>query len=520
MHDAVRDIPPGQRLLIAVLAVVAIGLRVAAFLDTPPLNTDEARYLIAAHHLRSGMGYADWRGPEIDIHPLHPFLVCLLGADPASLEVRGRCVALLGSLLLLWPLLLAALRLGGGTSSCLFLLLAGLHPWLVRSAAPAQPESLYVLLVSLGIWLLWPESDRVHVRRWAAAGILFGLAYLTRPEGLPVGLLVIVVLSLVHKGRPKRSEIIGACAFVATLLVTSSTYLVFLKSATGGWTVTGKVAEVFFVGQSMYDAGNRPADASAYLELIERWKGVLPFIFANPEVVLLRVLDNARRILGWTVPLALGPAGLAGLIGSVDVFLRRTDLRRVLALFLSPCLTLLLMLLTYKNVRIIGTVLPFLFVLSAVGMVALGKRVAMDRGSRRFWGWAGAVLSVLSLWTPSAIRLVAGQHPVFPERPAVRLALAYAGSGDRVASNSPALSFSLRDPLMFGPPGNYHPLPLTTSCEVLTEELRARNASAALLETGSRLPAVGSGESHCLLRSLDQVEDPIEQRRITLLTWK
>jgi len=512
--------PPGQRLLIAVLAVVAIGLRVAAFLDAPPLNTDEARYLIAAHHLRSGMGYADWRGPEIDIHPLHPFLVCLLGADPASLEVRGRCVALVCSILLLWPLLIAAQRLGGGASGFLFLLLAGLHPWLVRSAAPAQPESLYVLLVSLGLALVLPGSDRVvYVGRWTAAGFLFGLAYLARPEGLPVGLLVIV-LSLVHRGMPARSEIVGACAFVAMLLVTSSTYLVFLKWATESWTVTGKVAELFFVGQSMYDAGNRPVDVSIYLGLIERWKGVLPFIFANPEVVLLRVLDNVRRILGWTVPVALGPAGLAGLIGSVEIFRQRTDLRRVLALYLAPCLTLLLMLLTFRNERVIGTVLPFLFVVSAVGMVALGKRLSMDRGRRRFWGWAGVLLSVLSLWTPSAIRLVAGQHPVFPERQAVRLALAYAGSGNRVASNSAVLSFYLRDPLMFGPPGNYHPLPLTTSCEVLAEELRARNASAALLETDLRLPAVVSGESHCLLRSLDQIEDPIEQHRITLLTWK
>src|SRR5439155_1021349 len=148
-----------------------------------------------------------------------------------------------------------------------------------------------------------------------------------------------------------RSEIIGGCAFLAMLLVTSSTYLLFLKSATGSWTVTGKVAELFFVGQSIYDAGNRPADSSIYLRLIERWKGVLPFIFANPEAVLLRVLDNARRILGWTVPLTLGPAGLAGLIGGVDVFRQRSDLRRPLVLLLTPCLTLLLMLLTFENLQ-------------------------------------------------------------------------------------------------------------------------------------------------------------------------
>src|SRR6266487_3082833 len=156
MPDEARRVSPHGRLLTAALIVLAVGLRVAAFLDPPPLNTDEARYLIAAHHLRSGLGYADWRGPEVDIHPLHPFLVSRLGVDPASLEIRGRGVALLGSLLLLCPLYLAARRLGGPAAASFFLLLAGIHPWLVRGAAPAQPESLYVLLVAVAMGLLWP----------------------------------------------------------------------------------------------------------------------------------------------------------------------------------------------------------------------------------------------------------------------------------------------------------------------------------------------------------------------------
>src|SRR3989442_15434084 len=100
----------------AALVAAAIALRVAAFLDPRPLNTDEARYLIAAHHLRTGVGYSDWRGPEIDIHPLHPLLLSLLGTDPATLEIRGRIVSLVASILLLWPLGVLALRLGGSVA--------------------------------------------------------------------------------------------------------------------------------------------------------------------------------------------------------------------------------------------------------------------------------------------------------------------------------------------------------------------------------------------------------------------
>ncbi len=511
---------PDRRLLTVALILLAVGARVTAFLDPPPLNTDETRYLIAAHHLRSGMGYADWRRPEIDIHPLHPFLVSLIGASPATLEVRGRIVALLCSVLLLWPLFKAAQRIGGPLSASLFLLLAGFHPWLVRGAAPAQPESLYILLVALGIGLLWPRSDgEVRLGRWALAGAAFGLAYLARPEGLPVGLLA-AALALVRGGRLDRSRILGGGAFVAALLLTSSPYLLFLKWATGGWTLTGKVADLFFMGQTIYEAGDTPVDASIYLGFIERWKGVLPFIVANPGVVVLRILNNAVRILGWTLPLALGPAGLAGLIGCVAVFRQRPELRRLLVLYVSPCLTVLLMLLTFKNERVIATVLPFLFVLSAVGLAALAGRLSFDRERAQIRAGAAVLISAMVLWTPAALRLVGGRHSTFPERPAVRLALAYAGSGDHVASNAPPLSFYLHDPLMFGPPGRYRPLPLTTSCQVLVEELRARGARAALFETDLGLPPLGSEEGHCILRSLAEVEDPIEKRRISLLAWE
>src|SRR4029077_6535850 len=101
------------RALAAGWFIVCTGLRLGAFLDSPPINTDEARYLITAHHFRAGMGYSDWRGPEIDIHPLHPLLVSFLGTDPGSLELRGRVVALVASILLLWPLCALARRLGG-----------------------------------------------------------------------------------------------------------------------------------------------------------------------------------------------------------------------------------------------------------------------------------------------------------------------------------------------------------------------------------------------------------------------
>ena len=100
----------------AALILISVGLRTSVLLRPPPINIDEARYLVAAHHLRSGVGYSDWRGPEIDIHPLHPALVAILGRSTGSLEARGRAVTFVCSLILLWPLGALARRLGGPDS--------------------------------------------------------------------------------------------------------------------------------------------------------------------------------------------------------------------------------------------------------------------------------------------------------------------------------------------------------------------------------------------------------------------
>src|SRR2546428_659623 len=156
-----------ERRIPGVLIAVSVVLRLGAFLNPVPLGPEEARYLVAAHHLGLGMTYSDWRGPETHIHPLHPWLVSILGSDPDSLESRGSVVALVCSILLLLPLGALTLRLGGRLAAGAFLLLAGLHPWLVRASSPTQPESLYDLMTACGVTLLlWKCGGAVSAVRW------------------------------------------------------------------------------------------------------------------------------------------------------------------------------------------------------------------------------------------------------------------------------------------------------------------------------------------------------------------
>jgi hypothetical protein len=500
------------------LALLAVACRVAALPRAPALGIDEARYLVAAHHLRNGMGYSDWRGPEIDIHPLHPTLTAALGGARETLEWRGRMVTLAASCLLLAPLALLAWRLGGGAGCAVTLLLAGTHPWLVRNAVSDQPESLYVLLVACALVLLWPETGvPARTWRWILAGLLFGLAYLARPEGLPVAVAAMTVALI---ARRREGGIAARVALALGLaLVAASPYLLFLRAKTGEWTLTGKFAELFFVGQALHDAGQTPPDVSAYLDLIERWKTVSAFILANPAIVLRRAAENAARIFGWIVPRSLGPAGLLGVILCGALWVRRRDLRPRLLLVACPSLTLLLMLLTFKNERVIASVLPFLFVLASAGLATLLDLMGARWQQSRSAAIGLLLLLAASLWTGPLLRARAGvRSPGRPlDRQVARLALREAGDAASIASNNPALSFYVGDPAMFGPPGNYEPLPWSASCRELAALLRLRGDRVAILDGDLEGPIAGR-EAGCGLRLAGRFTDTTLDRSLTVLT--
>src|SRR5207247_10211560 len=103
-----------------------------------------------------------------------------LAASGLRLELAGRATALLAGLAAL-PLVHALVRrLAGERAADAAVLLAAVHPALVKSSAQVLPETLAGALL-----LAWLVAGPAGV-----AGALAGAAYLARPEGgllLPTG---------------------------------------------------------------------------------------------------------------------------------------------------------------------------------------------------------------------------------------------------------------------------------------------------------------------------------------------
>lgn len=500
--------------------LVGILLRLTALALHPPLDIDETRYLVTAHHLRHGMGYADWRGREVDILPLHPALTALLGRDPASLEQRGRAVALAAGILSLIGFSVLARRLFGDGAAVIATWLVAIHPWLVRASCRPQPETLYVLWTTLALLALAPIMEGIgRAIHWGSAGLLFGLAYLSRPEGFLVGLAGLAVA--VVRGRAGGMRVrAGTAVFVLGLFAVSLPYLVWLREAAGRWTLTGKSADVFFIGQAMHENAGQPPSADAYLALKTKYGSVLGFVTDHPLQTAARALRFGWVIFGWILPRALGPLGLVGLCVAYPFGTLSNGSARVPWWPILPAFVLPLMVFACPEERVVGAAIPFVLLTSSAGLVrawdALQRRWPSHRGALMC---GGVILATLP-WLHPGLRAVAGGRAwqQQPEREVVETLTRGAPLAARIVSNSPVVSFYARDPALFGPPGHYQPIESPPDCVALMSEMRLRRASVAVVEFRDDASRHATSDRNCPLALTDVVTEGENGRRFEV--WR
>ncbi|HZM32370.1 MAG TPA: glycosyltransferase family 39 protein [Acidimicrobiales bacterium] len=251
-----RPADPAVRFRWLLLAAVAVGLllRVGIGLTDDAATTDETAYL------RSGLSWANGEGFQRDGHPeLHfpPFLPFLLGTashlvdDPHDGAVA--LTALSGAALIV-PLSLLARRIGGRTAGIATAWLAALAPGLATmpQLRGTGSEAEYTLAVMSAVWLTVSASDRAgraRLARLAAAGLLAGLAYLTRPEGLFVSVPLALAVAYMALRRPKDGEepqpalVPTVAAFAVPLLLCVAPYAWYLHANTGRWELTAKTQD-------------------------------------------------------------------------------------------------------------------------------------------------------------------------------------------------------------------------------------------------------------------------------------
>ncbi len=325
--------------------VVGLALRIAIGLTDDAPSTDETAYLHSGISLVNGHGFVRNGRPELHFPPFVPLLLGLASKvfpDPHTGTVVLTCVA---STALILPLVLLARRIAGrvagGATAWVAALGPGLSTTLVNRGAGSEAE--YVLLVVTALWLVVAAADRRgrgRLLRVAGAGLLVGLAYLTRPEGLfvagPLGLAAVVLAVREARGArgsggpSLRAAAHVAAAFAVPLLACVVPYAAYLHGNTGHWELSAKTQDVSIEAWDAVARGDRRARDQELYRLdatglhLPTGRTSLPAlarddpsgyagIVSSNVGTLAEEVVNPQRVLAWLLlPLPLWALGAVG----------------------------------------------------------------------------------------------------------------------------------------------------------------------------------------------------------------
>ena len=376
MADKTAASGPAPRLTVAVFAI-ALAVRAAfvlaqarwsLFFGGDLQGPDTRLYRELAHSLAAGMGMwapgpVGWKelgypfqvGPTAWVMPGYPLLLAaverVFGASTIAIKLV-QCVV--GALACVF-VMKTAWTLFGRSAGIVAAAIAALYYELVFNVASLMSEPLYTCAVA---WMLWALVDATRKtehrgRSFAAAGIVFGLATLVRPQVLAAAVALAGLLAI-EGVRSDRRRLAHAALFMAACVIVLVPWAVRNQRAVGRFTfVSTESGYVLWLGNNpAYDriaidftrfGGYSPAAAIPPLEAARGRREIdvdrlytaaaVSHISAHPAAWLARIphklwnmwrpaevtSSERHRVIAWTVYPALLALTAFGLIAARDI---------------------------------------------------------------------------------------------------------------------------------------------------------------------------------------------------------
>lgn len=362
--------------------VAALALRLWMLMSTPVIETDGVQYAWIAQRFAVTGSPADTL-----FHPLYPLLLALGQPVTQDYELAGRWISAAFGTLTVLPAYWLVRRLLGLEAARLTAVLVAVHPLLVQHGSAVLTEATYTFFITMGVWTGWHSLFGNGRWWWVAAGALFGLAYLTRPEGaLYMGGLFLCGGVAAYRMRNHWSAIRYQLAATCVFILLAGPYLFYLKQQLGYWTLSGKVAHALHQDHQILIA----ADQSDLGSLVRHLGAMLRYTAMNGMVF-------EKYALPELLPGLLLLVVLPGALRNVGSSAWRAQEGWLLLASVPPFVTLLF----HVEARVFAAALPCWLALAAAGMLWAGSKI----GERPFLLMKGrhtvAALVLLSIlpWT-------------------------------------------------------------------------------------------------------------------------
>jgi len=309
-----------ERWILFALLLTSLALRTALLRADRIVRWDEPDYLILGRNLFTGQGYTVSGRPELHYAPLFPVVTGVLYPLTHNMKLNSDISFVVFGTLLLLPFYWLSRRLFGVRVAVTATVFLCLFPALTASVlfwgTMLEPLYLFVLFAAFAaIWFAWEQqrSSAAPLRgivACLAAGGLFGLAYLTKPEAI---IYVALMFGLLLLGNALRRSlwnwrtIVGILAGLLAFVLVIWPYMAFLYRHTGRIMITGKLGVTYVAGQGavdhdpgLYDRALSRLDEAGE-EIIwfspDRFKySIWDAITANPLGFLRRTWQNMNTL--------------------------------------------------------------------------------------------------------------------------------------------------------------------------------------------------------------------------------
>jgi len=265
-----------------------LAVRLPLFAAEYSIHGDGIRYIDAARDFYQGR-WAEGLGSFYP--PFFPLLIATVYPITGDWELAGRLWPLLLSILMLLPLWAILKRLYGVHIAGIGLLIYSVSPYLARFAVDVRTEVPYTFFFLAAIYCYLKTVQNAGRAAPFLAGASAALAYLQRPEG--IGLIMVALAHLAWRkrsGGTPPTTWLQPVLLLAGFLLLASPYIVYLRSDTGGWTISRKTANVLAIGMTTYDKemGSVRREASDKTD-------ALSLISSRPLIFMKKVVIDGFR---------------------------------------------------------------------------------------------------------------------------------------------------------------------------------------------------------------------------------
>ena len=221
-----------------IILTLGLLIRLVLIFNGHYISPDGTQYASLGYHLFHDFRYVSngAQFPDIIQPPLYPFL---LGAFTFFLrpEYAGKIISLIFGLALIWAMFRFTDRLTGNQKLALSAgVFVAVNPALAAVSSQVATEALYLFLLFYlyGTVLFYLKTRTLG--KILVAGLLTGLIYLTRPEGLLYFGIILLILILWR--QPWRHLMVYGSIVLGFFLV----YAVATYPSLGYWTISPKLS--------------------------------------------------------------------------------------------------------------------------------------------------------------------------------------------------------------------------------------------------------------------------------------